>query len=65
MSQKSSERQSSAAFRVRLGLRVERQEACLVNELIDEWQSSELSVEQCGGGVDEVRGAAKVEELGH
>ena len=50
---------------MRLGLRVERQEACLVNELIDEWQSSELSVEQCGGGVDEVRGAAKVEELGH
>ena len=57
--------QLNAAFRVRLGRHVERRAACLVVELVDERQSSELSVEQCGGGVGGVRGAAEVEELGH
>lgn len=57
------EEQLNAAFRVRLGRRVERRPACLVVELVDERQSSKLSVEQCGGGVGGVRGAAEVEEL--
>ena len=59
------EEQLNAAFRVRLGSRVKRREAGLVVKLVDERQSSELSVEQCGGGVGGVRGAAEVEELGH